>query len=333
MKKGRIFFRILWRTGLILVVVLAGSAAYLFWPVSSTALASRTNPAANYSDSVQRIADLQAGETNGFNPVCKAQLLTHGQKTERVVILVHGYTTCPAQYSELAPLIFGLGYNVLLIPLPHHGLVNRMNEDQSQLTASEIAAYADQVVDIAQGLGNKVIMAGVSLGGVTTAWAAQNRSDLYRAVVISPAFGFKIVPKNLTIAAMRAYMLLPNSYTWWNPEKKEDPGSRIPYAYPRYASHTLAQTLRLGFNVMACARQEPIKAGSLVVVSNLNDESVNLEMIEAVTSDWQKLAPQKVTTYQFPANLKVKHDLINPDPEIDLQGLVYPKLIDLIQAP
>lgn len=332
MKKRLTFLQALGRISLVFVAILAGAAAYLFWPVSATALPSHTNPAGSYSDAVQRVAEIQNQEAVGYNPVCKAQLLTRGQKTERVVILVHGYTNCPAQYSELAPKIFDAGHNVLLVPLPRHGLSNRMNEDQSQLTALEIAAYADQVVDIAQGLGNKVVMVGISMGGVTTAWAAQNRSDLSRAIVISPAFGFKAVPKDLTIAAMHAYMVLPNSYTWWDPVNKDALGS-IPYAYPRYATRTLAQTLRIAFNVAACARQNPIKAGSLVVVSNVNDESVNLEMIDQVTAEWQKRSPQKVTTYQFPASLKLKHDLINPDPALDLPGLVYTKIIELIQAP
>jgi len=131
---------------------------------------------------------------------------------------------------------------------------------------------------------------------------------------------------------MHAYMLLPNSYTWWDPKLKEKLND-VPYAYPRYATRTLSQTLYLGFNVLASARQNPFKAGSAVVVSNVNDENVSIEMIDQLTADWKKLAPQKVTTYQFPASLKLKHDIINPSKNFDLPGLVYPKLIELIQAP
>jgi len=44
------------------------------------------------------------------------------------------------------------------------------------------------VVDIAQRLGEQVVMLGISAGGVATAWAAQNRSDIDLAVIISPVF-------------------------------------------------------------------------------------------------------------------------------------------------
>jgi len=44
-----------------------------------------------------------------------------------------------------------------------------MTDEQSQLTADELVAYADEMVDIAQGLGEQVIMVGISAGGVTTA--------------------------------------------------------------------------------------------------------------------------------------------------------------------
>ena len=67
--------------------LLAGAAAYLFWPVSANALVSHPNPAASYAEAVQRVTQIQAQETNGYNPLCKAQLLTHGQKAARVVIL------------------------------------------------------------------------------------------------------------------------------------------------------------------------------------------------------------------------------------------------------
>jgi alpha-beta hydrolase superfamily lysophospholipase len=332
MKRTNSVIRIFGWIVLVLVGLLIIVAAYLFWPVSASALPSHPQPAASYAEALQRVTDIQAQEASGYEEVCKAQLLTHGQKTQRVVILVHGYTHCPAQYRELAPQIFALGYNVLMVPLPRHGLANRMNDDQSQLTALEITHYADQMVDIAQGLGDQVIVLGISQGGAATAWAAQNRSDVYRAVVVSPAFGFKIVPAWLTNAAMRAYQILPNSYTWWDPVKKEIPNPMV-ISYPRYATRTLAQTLRVAFAVLASSRQTPIKAGSLVVVTNPTDEAVNLEMIDQVTRNWQKLAPQKVSTYQFPASLGLQHDIINPDPRFDLQGLVYPKLIELVQAP
>ena len=129
-----------------------------------------------------------------MNPVCQLKLITHDRKVERAIILVHGYTNCPQQFNTLGQQFYDLGYNVLIAPLPHHGLADRMIEEHGLLTAEELAAYADETVDLAQGLGDQVVMMGISAGGVTTAWAAQHRSDIDLAVIISPAFGFKTDP-------------------------------------------------------------------------------------------------------------------------------------------
>jgi pimeloyl-ACP methyl ester carboxylesterase len=332
MKPKHLILHNMRRTSLGLLTLLAGAATYLFWPVSATALASRSRPVSDYDEALRRITELQAQE-KALTLVCQTQLLTHGQKTRRVVILVHGYTNCPAQYSTFAPQLFAQGSNVLMVPLPHHGLPDLMNEEHSRLTAEELTAYADQVVDIAQGLGDQVVMAGISLGGITTAWAAQNRSDIYRAVVISAPFGYKAIPSPLTNAAMRAFMLLPNSFAWWDPQKKEALSVGMPYAYPRYATRSLSQILRLGLNISARARNSPIQAGSLTMITNATDESVNLDMAVQITRAWQKLAPQKISSYQFPASLNLKHDLFDPHQEIDVARLAYPKIIELILAP
>ena len=199
-----------------------------------------------------------------MNPVCRLKLMTHDRKVERAIIMVHGYTNCPQQFQALGQRFYDLGYNVLIAPLPHHGLADRLTEAQAQLTAEELAAYADETVDIAQGLGERVTMMGISGGGVTTAWAAQNRSDLDLAVIISPAFGFKQVPTLLTAAVMNLYMFLPNSFVWWDPALQAE-GS-LPHQYPRYSTHALVQTLRLGFAIRAKAQHIKPAARKILVV-------------------------------------------------------------------
>ena len=62
---------------------------------------SHPGPVTSYAGVEQRISELQAREPPGMNPDCRFQLLTHGAKTARALILVHGYTTCPAQFQLL----------------------------------------------------------------------------------------------------------------------------------------------------------------------------------------------------------------------------------------
>ncbi len=263
-----------------------------------------------------------------MNPLCQVQLMTHGQKVSRVIVLVHGYTNCPEQFHALGQKFFDAGSNVLIAPMPHHGLADRMTSDLSLLTAAQLAAYADQMVDIAHGLGEKVVMAGISGGGVVTAWAAQNRSDLDEAVIISPAFGYKQIPTLVTAPAMNIVSLLPDSYAWWDSELKMD--VQPSYAYPRYSMHGLAELLRLGFSVQMAARKVRPAAGALIVVTNGAEPSVNTALTQQVVGSWHAHGAN-LTTYEFPADLQLPHDLISVEQPGQQTDLVYPRLLELIQ--
>lgn len=317
---GRRWWRILiFFTGFILFI-----AILLFIPWNTGGLTSHPKPANNYTEAVQRIGKLHAQDSAAMNPVCQAQLLTQGQRVGRVIVMVHGYTSCPHQFMELGKRFYALGYNVLIAPMPHHGLRNRMSEDHAHLTAEELAVYADEVVDIAQGLGDTVVMAGLSAGGVVTAFAARHRKDLDLAVLISPAFGYKLVPTPVTAVAMNAFSLLPNDYGWWNVEKQEQGG--VPHGYPRYSQRALAQALRLSF----AARSGKPKAGKILVVTNPNDEAVNNEITYQAIEQWRK-QKVKLETYEFPLSLKLPHDLIEPLAPAGNIEVVYGKLVELVQ--
>ena len=254
--------------------------------------------------------------------------MSHGEKTERAIIFIHGYTNCPYQFVELGKLFYQRGYNVLIAPQPRHGLTDRMTEELAQLKAEELVTYADEVVDIAQGLGEHVTVAGISGGGVITGWIAQNRSDVDLAVLLSPAFGYAQVPPGLTLPASKLYLLLPNSFVWWNDELQENnPPS---HAYPRYSTRALAQLLRLSLVVQAQARKDNPMVSEILVVTNANDHSVSMPLIQKTVGLWRQYSDSDLRTYEFPAELGLDHDFIdptNPDEQIDV---VYPRLLDLI---
>src|SRR3954462_695769 len=48
-------------------------------------------------------------------------LLTHGRKTSRSILMVHGYTDSPYYVRSLADEFYAQGYNVVAILLPGHG--------------------------------------------------------------------------------------------------------------------------------------------------------------------------------------------------------------------
>lgn len=315
------------RVLLIIIFIVIAVIASLFIPWNVAALKSHPHPVQNYAEAVQRINALQAERASAMNPACITQFMTHGTKVERAIVMVHGYTSCPAQFHELGKRFYDLGYNVLIVPLPHHGLADRMNDEQSHLTAQELALYADTVVDIAQELGDHITMMGISAGGVTTSWAAQNRKDIDLAVIISPAFGFKQIPTPLTAVVMNTFLLRPNVYEWWDPALQTQVGPS--YGYPRYAKRSLAQTLKLGFAVQVQAQKNAPAAGKVILVTNLNDTAINNELTAKVIAHWQADGAH-IETYEFPQSLGLGHDLIDPHQPDQQIELVYPVLIDLV---
>jgi pimeloyl-ACP methyl ester carboxylesterase len=176
--------------GLGAVVAGIGAVARLFARSLSAGLDAHTDdPAATYETALARLAELQARDDETINPLCSTQLLTHGRKTQQVIVLIHGITNCPQQFVEFAPQFYQQGYNVLIPRMPHNGLADRMTDDLKNLTAKNLRDASNAYVDIARGLGEHVTLLGLSAGGTMAAWVAQHRADVDEVVLIAPMLG------------------------------------------------------------------------------------------------------------------------------------------------
>jgi hypothetical protein len=86
----------------------------------------------------------------------------------------------------------------------------------------------------------------------------------------------------------------------------------------------------LGQAVKALARQEAPAAGTIVVITNLNDPDIDDVAVDKVTNLWRARRAKDVQTYKFPAELGLGHDIIDvKDPHMNV-AVVYPKLLELI---
>jgi len=325
--------------GLALLLIILGLMAVI--PPNTSNLASHPRPAAGYDEALQRVAAIQAGETAGYNPLCRTQLLTHGQKAARAIAFIHGYTNCPNQFLPLAQQFYDLGYNVLLVPMPHQGLADIMTTELSRLTAEEMADYSDQLVDILHGLGDRTTVAGLSQGGVLAGWAAQTRPDLDQAVLIAPGIGLKLVPARLTKLVVNLVLSAPDGYLWWDRlvhAPWEPPPSNVlspnsVQGYPRFSMHGLAQQLRLSFAIQALAQHTAPAARSIILVTNAADGAVDNAAAAKLAAAWRAQGAASVTEYEFPASLQLDHDLIDSNSGNPHTDVVYPKLIELINTP
>jgi pimeloyl-ACP methyl ester carboxylesterase len=317
-----------------LTFMVAVVAASLFMPVGGGAFESHSIPAQNFEEAKSRVNALIKAEHDSIVPACRTQLMSHEAKTARVIVLIHGYTSCPQQFATLGRRFFDEGHNVLIVPLPLHGLPDRMTGVHAQLKASMLTEYADEVIDIAQGLGQEVSVAGLSAGGLITAWIAQKRADVDLCVLISPVMGYAVVPPGLSLPAARIYGWLPDRFEWWDTTLREKLGPD--YSYPRYSYRALAQLLRLASHVIADAGKRPPGANAIIVVTNPSDDKISSERIETLLARWRKQnvangARTRITTFAFPAEPRLGHDIIDPTLSDQRIDIVYPRLMELMR--
>ncbi len=125
-----------------------------------------------------------------------------------VIILFHGFTACPQQFTELSTTLAAAGYEVLIPLLPGHGHVastvqttifghavgsERIKDDIIDLpTVKARNRYRDFALsmnEIARAATGTKMVGGVSVGGAIAARAAIEAPDLYeRSLLISPFF-------------------------------------------------------------------------------------------------------------------------------------------------
>ncbi len=288
-----------------------------------------TNPARTYADALARVQALRDLDDETIHPVSHTKLWTHGSKTKRAVLYLQGYTDSTHQFTSLGEQLFKRGFNVFAPRLPYHGYQDRLSRDHAKLTPSQLVDWANQAVDTALGLGDSVTVIGLSLGGVMATWVAQYRGDVQQVLIISPAYGASSIPPGLTGGAARLFQILPNMFMWWDPKVKAETG--VDYAYPRFATHTLARLFQFAGKLLQVARQKPPAAKAVWMITNANDFAVNNGLCDEMVAAWRSHSTGQIQTYQFPRELGLPHDLLDPSEVTANSDAVYTRLIEIIE--
>ncbi|HYA99703.1 MAG TPA: alpha/beta fold hydrolase [Ktedonobacteraceae bacterium] len=325
------------RSGIFKVALGAGAALTLTWLALKASNSSSvddlalhaSDPAIDYETAMARFAQIQAQEEaqGNLNTVCCSKILTHGRKTERVIILMHGMTNCPQQFVELAPIFFEQGYNVLIPRMPHNGLADPDTDDLRYLKSVELRDNCNSMIDIARGLGDHITYLGLSVGGLMAAWVAQYRNDVDRAVVIAPSFTISphlgVIPSRII---MRLFLTLPNIMTQRIQPFKDGPD----HNYLGFATRGLGEMMRFGFSIYDSSKKKSAAAQSVLVITNAADAAVNNKITLNVAKNWQTNGLKQLETYQFDAKYKLIHDVIDPGQKQQNIAVTYPILLDLI---
>jgi esterase/lipase len=285
-----------------------------------------SSPATSYAEALDRAQAFMAHDDASILPQARTALLTHGAQRPLAVVLFHGFTNNPAQYAAFAPLVFERGANVFVPRMPEHGDRDRMTTRLAHLTAQMVLASANEAVDIACGLGERVAVLGISMGGSLSAYFGQFR-PIEVAVPVAPDFALLRLPYPISRLLARVVLLLPNFFMWWDPRAGIH---QLPHtAYPRYATHALMQTLRIGDEVYAAARQHPQLAKRIVTIVNHADPAVNNQVTRALVSEWRAWNRDGATYVEL-RDLPENHDIIDPENPLARTHLVYPKLLEAL---
>jgi carboxylesterase len=291
-----------------------------------------SNPAESYEEAVVRTEDIQAAEAEipDLSPECGTILMTHEEKVADAIVFFHGFTSCPDQFATLGEQYFNQGYNVLIPKQPRHGLQEFDGTPLKGLSAEELAAFGTQMADIAQGLGERVVVVGLSGGGSITTWLAQERADIDLAIPIAPFLGIGFIPRPLTRPLTNLILLIPDFHQWWDPVHQMSNPLSAPYSYRGYFMHSLFENLRLGFVAEEDAKRVKPAVGGILVITNANDESVNNAVVAEFEQLWLDHGEQFLQTFQFEQELQIPHDMITATRPNGRTDIVYPKLLEII---
>ncbi len=313
------------------MVGLAALAAVLFLPINRRPFYhDSAEKLLGYDEAVQAIKELAAAAPATVRRNCTLQLLEHGRPTERVFVLLHGLSNCPAQFSELGRQLFERGHNVVIPLLPYHGEENRLATEWGGLTGESMLEAGNQVVDLARSLGQNVIVAGLSINGVTVAWMAQNRKDIHKAVLLAPFFAPFNLPDLVLLPIERLLLRFPNMFFWWDPRQRENLAGPA-YAYPRFPTRVIGETMLLGRSVLDESRIVPPRCPFILTITSASDIAANNIVTEQLVANWRALRPSGIETFEFPADQQVPHDFIDPNQTNQRVDIVYPKIIELLE--
>jgi carboxylesterase len=283
-----------------------------------------------YATAVAAARREQASLTDRHGEAARPLLLDHGRRTPVAVAWLHGYTSCPRQFEELGRQCRERGWNAWIPLAPHHGLADRTTDATARLAAPDLAAWGERAVDVARGLGERVVVGGLSMGGTVAAWLGQRRADVALALPMAPVLSPLAGPVALNRGAAALLRILPDRMAWWDP--RHDPAAPGPaHAYHRYSMHGIGEILSLGFAFADAARRRGPAAAWFTFVLNDGDEALRNTLARRVLDRWGRRGVANAGEVRLGADVGLRHDFVDPAQPHARVDVAYPLILDAIE--
>ena len=288
------------------------------------------NPAKTFDEAKTFFENLRRNEAKlPLSAEGCSRLLDHGTKTPRAIVLLHGLTNCPEQFLPLARILHSLGANVIIPRARYAGFADRLNTIQGHQSGQDLLDQAAVGLDIAEGLGERVSVVGLSGSAIAAAWMAQHRDGVNEMVLIAPFFSLDSIPAPLVDTGAAVLSVIPNFYQWWDSEKKENLAGPK-YAYPRFGSRCMASTIQLSRNVRQNLAHLPLRIEALHFLITASDTAANNPLTKEIAASLAKSHTATITFDEFPAELNIPHDMIDPSQPHANTEIAYKKILELL---
>ncbi len=323
--KRALWKRILIWAGIVILAVFVFILIVGMFPISLDGFGAQPNPINDYDEAVSRVEALQQEEAPITKEIGRSLLMTHGEKTEDVYVLVHGVTNAPHEFEEFGQLLYDQGANVLILRMPQHGLLSGDIKELKNLTPEQVREYADLTIDIATGLGDNITVIGLSAGGTLAGWLAQNRDEVDRAVLMSPFMGIKQTPMFLDPILMRAFLRLPGIAIGGASEADRE------WVYKGESSRGVATFMLLGQALIKQAQEASPQTDQILVLTTAADMAADNGWADKLVEIWQQQG-MEVDAYEFPKADDIPHASIDPFTEEAIRQKVYDKIFEWLSA-
>ena len=274
-------------------------------------------PPIAYAEAVERIARRQAADDSVVAVGGRSILMTHGNRTPRAFVLLHGFTNSPTQFEELGNRFFAAGDNVYIPRLPHHAERQAPVVALSRVKADELTMFADSVVDVARGLGDSVVVVGLSAGGSIGAWIAQWRGEVQRVVLIAPALGVGLLSDEGERELVELAARLPNV------RRTSKADTTRPDMVQGTTSRGLAEVLSLGHRVRDQAEERTPRVKEMLFLLNERDQTVSEKAALELAQRWFD-HDASVSAYRFPSSARLPHNVMEVAQRGGNPEMVYP---------